>query len=485
MVRIPHFTVERLSCLVISTVAAVVTTVVWPLQAPAQHLHAALLTEPAVLADGSPAPDTVEVTLIAAPAQLSLLPDEESRVWAYNGSVPGPTLEIEEGDRVIVHFRNELPEETTVHWHGLHLPFVSDGSPFHPIAPGETYTYRFTVPEGTAGTYLYHPHPNHRTAWQVGMGLYGAVIIRAPDDPLSHLPEKLLILSDNRFRPDGSLDFPDPYSRQGQLDAENGREGDVLLVNDRVMPVISIRSREVQRWRIINAASARVYRLALTGHELLHVGSDGGLFERPREIDEITLANTERAELLVRGTGEPGSHATLQALPYDRYMPQFKPENWSETRELLTLAYSDEPAVASAGVPETLRAIPVLDPADATATRVIRMSQGRLNGKTMDMERVDVSAPLGATEIWEVRNLVGMDHPFHLHGFSFQVISRNGTPVPLRSWKDTVNVPKHESVRFIVRYDDFPGKWMFHCHILDHEDQGMMGILEVLSTDHP
>lgn len=107
------------------------------------------------------------------------------------------------------------------------------------------------------------------------------------------------------------------------------------------------------------------------------------------------------------------------------------------------------------------------------------MSQGRLNGRTLDMDRVDESARLEATEIWEIRNLVGMDHPFHLHGFSFQLLCRNGTPEPFQSWKDTVHVPKRQSVRFLIRYTDHPGRWMYHCHILDHEDQGMMGILEV------
>jgi FtsP/CotA-like multicopper oxidase with cupredoxin domain len=115
----------------------------------------------------------------------------------------------------------------------------------------------------------------------------------------------------------------------------------------------------------------------------------------------------------------------------------------------------------------------------ATATRVMALSQGMINGHVMDMMRADVSTRLGATEIWEIENLVGMDHPFHLHGFQFQILDRDGVPEPFRSWKDVVNVRKHETVRFVVRYDDFPGQWMFHCHILDHEDHGMMGILDV------
>jgi FtsP/CotA-like multicopper oxidase with cupredoxin domain len=121
--------------------------------------------------------------------------------------------------------------------------------------------------------------------------------------------------------------------------------------------------------------------------------------------------------------------------------------------------------------------VPALDPAQATATRLMVLQQGFINGKLFDMERVDGSAPLGATEIWQIENLVGMDHPFHLHGVSFQVLDRDGVPEPFPAWKDTVNVPRHSVLRFIVRYEEFPGLWMFHCHILDHEDHGMMGIL--------
>ncbi|MFL5564967.1 MAG: multicopper oxidase family protein, partial [Gemmatimonadaceae bacterium] len=127
----------------------------------------------------------------------------------------------------------------------------------------------------------------------------------------------------------------------------------------------------------------------------------------------------------------------------------------------------------------TLRKIAPLDTAKATALRTVVFGQGMINGKLMDMSRVDVSTRVGATEIWEIENIVGMDHPFHLHGFQFQVLDRNGVPEPYLAWKDMLNIPKHSTARIIVRYDDYPGKWMFHCHILDHEDHGMMGVLEV------
>ena len=423
---------------------------------------------------------TVELTMTAEPTRLLLRAGDTTNVYAFNGQVPGPTLELREGDSVIVHFRNQLPEPSTIHWHGLHLPFVADGSPFHPVAPGGQHDYVFTIRPGTAGTYWYHPHPHHRTGHQVAMGLYGAIIVRAPDDPLPpSLQEQLLVLSDNRFRDDGSLDFPDHHSATAERDAENGREGDVLFVSGAILPTMHIRSGEVQRWRIVNASAARIYRLGLEGHRFVHVGSDGGLFELPVEADEILLGVGERAELLVRGTGSPGSRAVLRALPYHRYIPQTAPPDWEVARELAVVQYSDLAPVTAPPIPTTLRRIPELDPAQSTATRVMVLTQHLINGKAMDMERVDVSARLGATEIWEIENLVGMDHPFHLHGFQFQVLDRDGVPEPHRSWKDVVNVPRHETARIIVRYDNYPGKWMFHCHILDHEDHGMMGVLEV------
>lgn len=428
----------------------------------------------------SPAPSAeIRIDLTAAVTRLELVQGVTTEVYAYNGQVPGPALEFREGDRVRVRFRNLLPETTTVHWHGMHLPFPSDGSPFHPVAPGEEYEYAFTVQPGTAGTYWYHPHPDHQTGRQVARGLYGGIVVRAANDPLPVMPERLLVLSDNRFLDDGSLDLPDPHSHQGRVDFENGREGATLFVNGKVMPEVSIRSGEVQRWRVVNASAGRFYRLSIPGHRLLHVGSDGGLFERPVEVEELLLASAERVEFLVRGTGAPGSSAVVQTLPYDRYIPQTRPQDWNQPRDLLVLRYENAPPVVPLALPKVLRPIPALDPAQATQTRLMVMSQGLINGLQMDMDRIDVSARLGATEIWQIENVVGMDHPFHLHGFQFQVLDRDGVPEPFRSWKDTVNVPRHQTVRFIVRYDNFPGMWMFHCHILDHEDHGMMGVLEV------
>jgi bilirubin oxidase len=454
-----------------------------------QHVHGpsdlqivplGLAPGPPVLVNVSTRPRTVEVTITASAERLTFQPGQSAIAYAYNARVPGPVLEAREGDRVIVHFRNRLPEPTTIHWHGLHIPVSSDGSPFALVAAGGSRDYVFTLQRGSAGTYWYHPHPHGRTGAQIARGLYGAFIVRAPDDPLpAGLREQVLVLADNRFTADGAIHFPSPDSEAGRIDEVNGREGDLIFVNGAIRPAIQIRSGEVQRWRIINASAARIYRLAIPGMRLVQVGTDGGLFERPVELNEILLANSERVEVLVRGSDPPGTTRVLQALPYDRYVPQTRPADWAQPRDLLTLQYVESPAVEAVAIPDRLRVVPSIDVAQASVKRVISFSQGMINGRTMDLDRVDIRAKLGATEIWDIENIVGMDHPFHLHGFQFQVVDRNGIPEPFRAWKDTVNVPKHETVRIVVRFTDFPGKWMYHCHILDHEDMGMMGVLLV------
>lgn len=436
------------------------------------------LAAPPTLRNRSRALHVVEVSLTAAPARLTLVPGRTTAALAYNGRVPGPTLDVHEGDSVIVHFANHLSEPTTIHWHGLHLPASQDGSPLQPVMPGTGRDYVFRIAPGTAGTYWYHPHSDRRTTYQVGMGLFGALIVRPARDPVpAPIREKLLILSDNRFRPDGSVDFADSGSMAAVIDAENGREGNVLFVNGQLEPSLSIRAGEVQRWRIINASAARVYRLSVEGATLFRIASDGGLFEKAEKVREVVLANSDRVELLVRGDAPPGTRTALRALPYDRYDPHTRPADWNRPRDLLSLRYSDAAPEPPMAIPAALRPVAWLDTTHVAEHRLVVFTQGMINGKQMDMHRVDFTGRIGTTEIWEIENLVGMDHPFHLHGFRFQVLDRNGVPEPVPRWEDTIDVPPHESVRIVVRFDDFPGKWMFHCHIMDHEDMGMMGIL--------
>jgi bilirubin oxidase len=434
---------------------------------------------PPVLQNTSAKPGVVELDLTASPTRLELVPGKMTEAWAYNGSVPGPTIELREGDFVTVHFHNKLAQQTTVHWHGLHLPAVQDGSPLNAVLPGKSRDYVFRIPLGSAGTYWYHPHPDMTTTEQVSKGLYGALIIRPAKDPLAGIRERLLVLSDNRFQADGSVDLPHHTTTAGNRDAQNGREGDVLFVNGQTMPTISIRPGEWQRLRIINAAAARVFRFAIPGQKLVHVGNDGGLFEKPREVDELLVANSERVEVLVRG-GEPGSRTVLKTLPYDRYDIQTRPTDWDQPRDLIEIRTSTDAPAPDYAIPSSLRVVPAISTKLVAARRTIVFAQGMIDNKLMDMSRVDTRVRLDTTEIWTIENVVGMDHPFHLHGFQFQVLDRNGVPEPFVSWKDSVNVPKHSKIRLVVRFENFPGRWMYHCHILDHEDMGMMGILEVL-----
>lgn len=477
------------------------------------------LKQPSIAPNLSNQPGIVEVNLTAEPARLNLLPGFTTAVYTYNGQIPGPTIEVKEGDRVIIHFTNRLSEPTTVHWHGLEIPPEADGNPWDPVPPGGKKDYVFDIPPGTAGTFWYHPHLHKTAALQVAKGLTGAFIVRSAEDPLAFLPEKLIILWDNRFLNDGSIA---PHSAMDWL---NGREGNIFFVNGQIKPRITIRSGEIQRWRIINASSARYYRLNLPGHPFVQVGSDGGLFEKPVETKEILLAPGERAEVLVRGVAPPGSQTILQTLPYNRGIhgmggmgiegtnreesgaPEDSMGGMGETGHtegetprdamggmealpLLTLQYTQEPPVPLVTIPPSLRKIIPLDPQQAVITRNIVMSENimgmnammspfLINGKAFDMDRVDEVGTLNSLEVWRIENKGDMDHPFHLHGFQFQVLDRNGVPEPFPSWKDTVNVRKGEVVRFILRFNNYPGKRLFHCHILEHEDLGMMGVLEV------
>jgi FtsP/CotA-like multicopper oxidase with cupredoxin domain len=433
------------------------------------------LTAPPGLTNRSMLPRTVEVEITAEPARLSLVPGRVNTFYAYNGTVPGPTLEVREGDRVIVHFRNHLAEATTIHWHGLHVPVEADGNPMDPVPPGGAYDYVFDVPIGSAGTYWYHPHPHGHAGRQVARGLFGALIVRPSEDPIpAAVPDRLLLLHDIRVNSRGSLIIP-PSSAE-----EQGWEGNVMLVNGQIQPTLALHAGEVQRWRIINGSIARYYRLSLQGHSFLHVGSDGGLFERPVERQEILLAPSERVEILVRGTSSPGSSWRLQSLPYDRYLTQQQPKGWDQPLDLLNVQYSSGVPVTPPTIPAVLRPVAPLDASRATTTRKLIFEYALINHRIFSPDRVDFTAPLDATEIWSLENRDDMDHPFHLHGYSFQVLDRNGVPEPFPAWEDTVNVPKAQTLRFIVRYENYPGKRMFHCHIMDHEDYGMMGMFEVM-----
>ncbi|WP_438018687.1 multicopper oxidase family protein [Sorangium sp. So ce315] len=448
-------------------------------EAPSQPegWDSAVALPPAV--DLDPRAEVVEVALTARVEEVEIVPGKKTSAWTYDGGIPGPLIRARVGDRVIVNFRNELPAPTTIHWHGVRLQAQMDGAPGHSqpeTEPGGVFTYDFVVPD--AGLYWYHPHVD--SAAQAGNGLYGALLVEDPAEPAALGDELVLVLSDIGLEDDGSLDPPDTGGNFGTL---FGREGDFLLVNGRVNPIIEARVGLRQRWRLVNASRSRYYQLALADHRFLRIGGDGGLLEHPVETERIVLTPGERADVLIEPRGAPGATLPVRWVPYDRgYGTAFeRPEV-----EVFRLRLADEPAAADEPLPAVARSIAPLDTAAARRVDLqLTLQEGPgdvvmgINGvPSWDAE--PLVAAVGETAVWTVENTMDFDHPFHLHGFFFQVLGEDRRPVRPLEWKDTVNVPVDGTTRFVVRYDNRPGMWMFHCHILDHADAGMMGMLHVI-----
>jgi FtsP/CotA-like multicopper oxidase with cupredoxin domain len=264
----------------------------------------------AVAEDLDPTANVVEIDLVAAPFGWTFAPGRTIDGYAYNGSVPGPTIEAHVGDTLVVHFRNELPEATTIHWHGVRVPHEMDGAPHaqDPVPPGGTFEYRFELSD--EGTFWYHPHANEPE--QMERGLYGAIVVRGDDEP-SVDDESVVLLDDLLLDASGALA---PFG--GLLETHGGREGDVQLVNGVASPRLPVRAGERQRWRLVNASSARIYRLRLDGLAFTVLGSDGGAWRRPREASELVLAPGDRADVLVDVAVAPGASTRLVADVYER-----------------------------------------------------------------------------------------------------------------------------------------------------------------------
>lgn len=427
----------------------------------------------------------LRLNLTAAPTPLSV-GGQRATLFTYGGSLPGPTLRVRPKDTVRLTLENRLPEPTNLHWHGLPIsPRVDD--PFLEIPPGERWTYEFTVPEGLAGTFWYHPHLHGRVAPQLFAGLLGAIVVESPLDAMPELreaEEHLLVLKDLAL--EGGR--PAPHT---PMDWSNGKEGDLLLVNGALRPTL-VAQKATLRLRLLNASNARYYRLALQDHPLYLIASDGGFLEEPQEVPELLLAPGERAEVLVRLRKE--GRFPLQALPYDRGamgmmgmghgvghgMGHGPTLGKNQPEALLYVVAPKNPQPLP--LPKALTPFPALPAPVATRRLVLteNMMAARffINGQAFDPRRVDFQAKAGTVEVWEVENQGDMDHPIHLHVHPFQVLSLGGRPFPYRAWKDVVNLKAGEVARLLVPLRE-KGRTVFHCHIVEHEDRGMMGVLEV------
>ena len=299
---------------------------------------------------------TFQSSITAARASVPFATGMNTEAWAYNGVVPGPLIEVAEGDQFRVVLTNNLSQETNIHWHGLPVPPEMDGNPTDVIPPGGSFAYEFRILPGTSGTYWFHPHAHHLSHEQVFRGLTGMLIVRSPADPVpGDIQEKHLFITDLRLDDGGAI--PD----NGDADTLNGREGNHLLVNGRERPTIRIRPGSSQRWRIVNATSARPLKLALQGHTFAVIGTDGGLLAAPVARGEVFLAPAERVEVVVTANQAAGTNAALVALPYDRR--KIVNPGASPQLTVATLAYTSESPAPSNALPGALRPIaPLGDP---------------------------------------------------------------------------------------------------------------------------
>jgi len=454
-------------------------------------------TQPEVLESAN---GKLEVELVARARQI---PWGNGTRYAltYNGTTPGPTLAVRPGDVVTVHLVNDLGDDTNLHTHGLYVsPSGNHDNVFVTVPPGgrHTSTYEIT-PQQRSGTAWYHPHMHGMVAPQVAGGLAGAIIVRDDldtDPALAAATERVMVLSDPKIGKTAAvLDV-------SQMQKMQGRQGDGVLVNGVARPVLDAAAGTLEHWRLVNASASRYYRLALDGLPMWQIATDGGRLAAPQPIEELLLAPGERAEVLVAPT-QAGTYA-LRTLAYDRGSTGMGMSGGASvvSPAAPVLALSVTGTAPAAAFPAQLAAPATLDPGHATGTRDLVLAMGMgggssggmgggmggggggggmaftIDGDSFDPAVTNIRTRLGRVEDWTISNTSSMDHPFHLHVWPFRVLSRSsGALEP--GWKDTVNVPAGGSVTVRVPFDRVTGRTVYHCHILDHEDLGMMGVIRV------
>lgn len=436
---------------------------------------------PRMMADTNPDPHVVEVNLEAKLSRVEFAPGQAIEAWTYDGGVPGPLLNANVGDRIIVHFKNSLNEPTTVHWHGFRISDQMDGVPTiqKPVAPGETFTYDFVAPD--AGSFWYHPHM--RSAEQVERGLYGPIVIHERWDQTPDFDaDRYFVTDDVRLGDDGTIA---PPSTQ-MPDQVHGRYGNTLLTNGSAKAVpFEFRRGQVERWRLVNTANARTMSLTVEGAKFRIVGVDGGLLpeggvEAAQGVVELPVG--ARVELEVRL--ESAEARLVSLVPYVDANDELQTDRIVIAKGVSVAESGQDPArtLTWPGV-----AIPALPDAAASGTHLLELDgfndgtgiKMTINGKVypeMDMWMTNQNEPVYVT----IHNKLGMaEHPFHLHGNFFQIVSRDGVAVNEPGLRDTVLIAPSQTVVIATRFEN-AGEWMYHCHIHEHSEEGMMGMLTVM-----
>jgi FtsP/CotA-like multicopper oxidase with cupredoxin domain len=417
-----------------------------------------------------------------------------ARTYGYSAPVLGPVIRMRRGDEIEMTVENALDTVTTVHWHGLLVPGDSDGGPQQLIHPGDRWRPVLKIDQ-PAATLWFHPHPHHDTARQIYMGLTGMIIVDDGTDARLGLPQTFgtddlpLILQDRSFASDGSIE----YETDG-LDIVYGARGDTVIVNGAIAPVAKVPPGLV-RLRLLNAANAQNFELRFSDQRTFHIiASDGGFLPAPVAVTQLRISPAERFEILVDFAN--GKAVALETGP-DEEMGIFgrlAPDGSADYVPVMRFeTMTTKPLVKE--MPTRLVELSAASQASAVRRRQFIVNSGvcmdrtragehaemvaltGINGKTFDMARIDVETNLGTSEVWEVIS-AGMAHPFHIHGALFRILSIGGAPPPphLVGWKDVVLV--EDKVELLVTFNqpatrDHP--FMYHCHILEHEEAGLMG----------
>ncbi len=413
--------------------------------------------------------DTYAVTM--KEADVEILPGVQTRIWGYEGHFPGPTIKARTGRKVVIKQTNALENGASVHLHGGHTPSADDGQPMDMVMPGMSRDYTYPNLQ-IASTLWYHDHAHHTEAEAVFRGLAGTYLLTDELEDALKLPsgdqDVVLMLRDARFDDKGQI----VYSMFDGPDARN-----VLLVNGRPQPYMKVSGRKY-RLRFINGSNGRHYVLGLSnGDPLTVIASDGGLLPSPVDASAIAMSPAERVEVVIDFAKYPAGTQIV--------LTNTDPEAIDGTREVMRFDVGDK-AQDDSRLPDRLRVLPPVGTATNTRDIVLNFDlltgNPTINGKVYDPERVDEQMAFGVDEIWQVTNKdTTFRHNFHMHGLHFRVLDRDGKAVTGHEagWKDTVSVPGGSTVRLNARFDTNVGRYVFHCHMLEHSSMGMMATYEV------
>ena len=446
--------------------------------------------------------------------QSELLKGEPGNLQQIEGSYLGPVIRVQKGQKIRIHFTNEIPEPSIIHWHGLHVPESADGHPRFVIPQGKTYVYEFEI-NNRAGTYWFHPHPHGRTGPQVYFGLAGLFLITDEEEQAAVLPsgeyDIPVVIQDRRFDTENQLVY-----MTHMMERMMGFTGDQILINGKVDASFSVATR-AYRFRLLNCSNSRIYKLAWSDNTPLTViGTDGGLLERPAQRDYLMLAPAERVDLWVDFSNRPlGTELVLKSLPvpdmtmHGRMGRGMMGMGRGRGRMMMGAGSAEEDLTLfkvrverketeKLVLPERLSKIQRNTPNEAinqNKPRKFRFEMqhmsATINGRDYEMEAVaeDEVVKLNTTEVWQFVNAGGVDpmpHPVHVHEVQFQILERNWLDAPPEGWeemkdgfvdeglKDTVLLLPGMTAKVLMRFEDYPGLFLYHCHNLEHEDLGMM-----------